>query len=210
MKEQIIKLSKDEKFAEFVKSLEVAQWEIDNIVTSLKLKGTDKAKKDLAELTEWKQTSGLSWSELIQAVKLVFNPDMYAKQNKYHKESMVQVAIRFHAVNDADVIDMIKSQRNQADYIRKLVLKDIEEFKTKKYVIYRVFKEGCCDDETYEKFAEALKSYKYTVIHCTKKELIGQTLTKEIYESREAYEDGKEALSYIDLYRDGKRLIPGR
>lgn len=46
------------------------------------------------------------------------------RQNEYKKANMITISIRYHNVNDKDVIDWIKQQPNQADYIRQLVRAD--------------------------------------------------------------------------------------
>lgn len=46
------------------------------------------------------------------------------RQNEYKKANMITISIRYHKVNDKDVIDWIKQQPNQADYIRQLVRAD--------------------------------------------------------------------------------------
>ena len=50
---------------------------------------------------------------------------MRAQQNAYQKRAFTALTIRFHNENDADVLAKIKSQKNKADYIRKLVRADI-------------------------------------------------------------------------------------
>lgn len=46
------------------------------------------------------------------------------RQNEYKKANMITISIRYHKFNDKDVIDWIKQQPNQADYIRQLVRAD--------------------------------------------------------------------------------------
>lgn len=43
--------------------------------------------------------------------------------------TMKAISIRFHKVNDADVIAMLDQQENKADYIRQLIRADIESKK---------------------------------------------------------------------------------
>ncbi len=49
-----------------------------------------------------------------------------ANVRKWTNAHMTSIAIRLHNENDAKVIARIKAQPNQADYIRRLVLEDIE------------------------------------------------------------------------------------
>lgn len=50
-----------------------------------------------------------------------------AKQSKWRKANTKIVSVRFSIEKDKEVLDQINKQKNKADYIRKLVLKDIEE-----------------------------------------------------------------------------------
>ena len=45
----------------------------------------------------------------------------------YKSRAQTPFTIRFHNVNDKEVIARLKSVPNRCDYIRKLVLKDIEK-----------------------------------------------------------------------------------
>ena len=51
---------------------------------------------------------------------------MRKQQNEYQRRAMTAMTIRLHNENDAKVIARIKAQPNQADYIRRLVLEDID------------------------------------------------------------------------------------
>ena len=42
-----------------------------------------------------------------------------------HKKTSTCINVRFHNLNDRDVIEMIQKQTNKADYIRRLVREDI-------------------------------------------------------------------------------------
>lgn len=45
--------------------------------------------------------------------------------NAYKKRAQTAFTLRYHNVNDADVIAKLKSESNKIDYIRKLIRKDI-------------------------------------------------------------------------------------
>lgn len=47
--------------------------------------------------------------------------------NESHKRLMTAFAFRFHNVNDQAVIDKLNSVPNKVDYIRQLILKDIQQ-----------------------------------------------------------------------------------
>lgn len=47
--------------------------------------------------------------------------------NDYHKRETTCFTIRFSNKNDATVIEHLKSQSNKGNYIRQLILKDIEK-----------------------------------------------------------------------------------
>lgn len=50
------------------------------------------------------------------------------KQNQTYKNAkQTAFTIRFHNVNDAEVIKRLKEQPNKIDYIRRLIVKDIVE-----------------------------------------------------------------------------------
>ncbi len=49
------------------------------------------------------------------------------RNRKYKREKQTAFTIRFHNVNDKEVIERLNSVPNRCDYIRKLVLKDIKE-----------------------------------------------------------------------------------
>ena len=49
--------------------------------------------------------------------------------NKFNKNSTTSFAFRFHNVNDEQVIDKLNSVPNKVDYVRQLILKDIDESK---------------------------------------------------------------------------------
>ena len=71
----------------------------------------------------------------------------YGPQDDYHKSSMTCISVRFHNENDADVIGEIKSQPSQADYLRRLIRKDIEKRKEsksmeKRYTIWSTDNKG--------------------------------------------------------------------
>jgi len=113
-------------------------------------------------------------------------------QDTYHKKAMTQIAVRFHNESDAEIIAKIKSQPNQADYIRKLVRLDLE----KKILHYSVYttdsaweNEWFCGD--YDDLAEAIKTAKelnarYVKVHEKCNRVI-------VYENRddESGEDGE-------------------
>ena len=46
--------------------------------------------------------------------------------NRYHKKTYTAFSIKFHNINDADIIERLKSVENTADYIRQLVRNDIK------------------------------------------------------------------------------------
>lgn len=48
-------------------------------------------------------------------------------QYKWKKKNNKIISVRFNIESDKEVLDQINKQKNKADYIRKLVLKDIEE-----------------------------------------------------------------------------------
>lgn len=48
-------------------------------------------------------------------------------QAKYQKASMTAINVRFHNVSDREVIEKLKSVPNKADYIRQLILTDINK-----------------------------------------------------------------------------------
>lgn len=51
-------------------------------------------------------------------------------QLRYNKRSKTQFSICFHNVNDADVIEKLKSiEGSRQDYIRQLIRQDIERSK---------------------------------------------------------------------------------
>lgn len=45
----------------------------------------------------------------------------------YNKEKAVNFFIRFNAEKDADIISYLKAQPSKADYIRKLIKKDMNK-----------------------------------------------------------------------------------
>ena len=47
--------------------------------------------------------------------------------NKYHREKMTCVAVKFHNVHDLEVINKLNSVPNKTDYIRQLILADIHK-----------------------------------------------------------------------------------
>ncbi len=47
-------------------------------------------------------------------------------QNSYVKENYKQVLFRFHKIEDAEVIEKLDRVRNKTDYVRELILKDIQ------------------------------------------------------------------------------------
>ena len=49
------------------------------------------------------------------------------KQNrKYKREKQTAFTLRFHNINDKDVIDKINAQTNKIDYVRQLIRADIK------------------------------------------------------------------------------------
>lgn len=52
---------------------------------------------------------------------------MLKRQYKWGKKNTKIISVRFNIESDKEVLDQINKQKNKADYIRKLVLKDIEE-----------------------------------------------------------------------------------
>lgn len=46
---------------------------------------------------------------------------------KYQKTTMTAVKVRFHNVHDRDVINKLQSVENKTDYIRQLILADINK-----------------------------------------------------------------------------------
>lgn len=46
---------------------------------------------------------------------------------KYQKANMTAVKVRFHNVSDREVIDKLNSVGNKTDYIRQLILNDINK-----------------------------------------------------------------------------------
>lgn len=90
-------------------------------------------------------------------------------QDTYHKKAMTQIAVRFHNESDAEIIAKIKSQPNQADYIRKLVRLDLE----KKVLHYSVYStDSAWENEwfhgDYDDLAEAIKAAKIAHEHDVK------------------------------------------
>lgn len=51
--------------------------------------------------------------------------NQYAWKKKHNKI----ISVRFNIDSDKEVLDQIGKQKNKADYLRKLILKDIEESK---------------------------------------------------------------------------------
>lgn len=51
--------------------------------------------------------------------------NQYAWKKKHNKI----ISVRFNIESDKAVLDQIGKQKNKADYLRKLILKDIEESK---------------------------------------------------------------------------------
>ena len=47
--------------------------------------------------------------------------------NKYHKEKTTTISVRFHNINDLEVINKLNSVPNKTDYIRQLILADINK-----------------------------------------------------------------------------------
>ena len=46
--------------------------------------------------------------------------------NKYNKENMKLFAVRFHKVNQADIIQHLNNQPNKAGYMARLIREDME------------------------------------------------------------------------------------
>lgn len=51
--------------------------------------------------------------------------NQYAWKKKHNKI----ISVRFNIESDKEVLEQIGKQKNKADYLRKLILKDIEESK---------------------------------------------------------------------------------
>lgn len=49
--------------------------------------------------------------------------------DRYHREQMTPIAIRFSNKNDMDVLDHLSKQPNKSDYIRQLIRKDMKKSK---------------------------------------------------------------------------------
>ena len=47
--------------------------------------------------------------------------------NAYHKRSMRLIGLRFHKMSDAEILRKLDSVGNKTDYIRQLILDDIEK-----------------------------------------------------------------------------------
>lgn len=47
--------------------------------------------------------------------------------NAYKKRAQVAFTLRYHKVNDASVIEKIQSVPNKIDYVRQLILRDIDK-----------------------------------------------------------------------------------
>lgn len=47
--------------------------------------------------------------------------------NRYHKKACTTISVRFHNVNDRDVLAQLNSVENKTDYIRQLILNDINK-----------------------------------------------------------------------------------
>lgn len=45
--------------------------------------------------------------------------------NRYHKRACTTISVRFHNKNDQKVLDKLGSVENKTDYIRQLILNDI-------------------------------------------------------------------------------------
>lgn len=50
-----------------------------------------------------------------------------AANNEYKKRCMRLIALRFHKTSDAKVLARLDSVGNKADYVRKLILSDVEK-----------------------------------------------------------------------------------
>lgn len=47
--------------------------------------------------------------------------------NAYHKRTMRLIGLRFHKKSDAAILMKLDSVDNKTDYVRRLILRDIEE-----------------------------------------------------------------------------------
>ena len=52
---------------------------------------------------------------------------IYEQVNASHKKTSTCINVRFHNVNDREVLDKLATVPNKADYIRNLILKDIKQ-----------------------------------------------------------------------------------
>ena len=52
---------------------------------------------------------------------------IYEQVNASHKKTSTCINVRFHNVNDREVLDKLAAVPNKADYIRNLILKDIKQ-----------------------------------------------------------------------------------
>lgn len=55
------------------------------------------------------------------------NQKQLARVAKYQKKNMTTLKVRFHNVNDLEVINKLNGVPNKTDYIRQLILADIHK-----------------------------------------------------------------------------------
>ncbi len=51
----------------------------------------------------------------------------YKKVAKYHKDCWTTITVRFSNKKDAEIIQKLESVENKTDYIRSLILKDLNK-----------------------------------------------------------------------------------
>ena len=49
----------------------------------------------------------------------------YARQNEYNKKNIKQIILKFNIVNDKDVLEKLDDVSNKTDYVRQLIINDI-------------------------------------------------------------------------------------
>lgn len=61
--------------------------------------------------------------------KIYYTENAKKRNERWNKANLVTVTVRYHHVNDADVIEKVNSVPNKADYIRQLIRADIKRQK---------------------------------------------------------------------------------
>lgn len=59
--------------------------------------------------------------------KYVYNDKVNKRDQAWKKEHMTRVYVRFHNINDADIIEKLNSVPSKNDYIRQLIRADINK-----------------------------------------------------------------------------------